>query len=337
VDASLRKGLDPRNGILGVRANTSTFDPDFATAYVHNWFFGVQRELYTGWVLSLDVIGSAGHKLYNTVNVNRYVGDLLDGVFHGFNPSFSSINWHQSNSNSIYNGATLHLRHPFTRGVTFEAVYTMGRVISDSDHDQTALYQNVLDRRAERSVTSFDASRRASFLGVWEIPFLKAKKGPLGIVFGGWQLSGTMIMQSGQPFNVTHGASYPRGDFNADGTGGDRPNNPAESVKRDGFQTSDYLRGLFPASAFPTPTPGTNGNLGRNTFRGPGYIQTDASLTKRFALTERVSLSLRLDGFNVPNRTNLVEPVGDLNNNNFGRSTETLPAKAYQAGLRLTF
>ncbi len=136
---------------------------------------------------------------------------------------------------------------------------------------------------------------------------------------------------------MTHTASYPRGDFNADGTGGDRPNNPAESLKRDGFQTSDYLRGIFKASDFPTPTPGTNGNLGRDMFRGPGYIQTDASLTKRFAVTERVSLSLRLDGYNVMNRTNLLEPVGALNSNSFGRSVDTLPAKAYHAGLRVTF
>ena len=157
------------------------------------------------------------------------------------------------------------------------------------------------------------------------------------MLFGGWQLSGTMIMQSGMPFNVTNTAPYPRGDYNADGTGGDRPNNPAATVKRDGFQASDYLRGIFKASDFPIPTPGTNGNLGRDPFRGPGYIQTDASLTKRFAVTERVSLSLRIDAYNAPNRTNLLEPVGDLNSNSFGRSVDTLPAKAYQVGLRIMF
>jgi len=146
-----------------------------------------------------------------------------------------------------------------------------------------------------------------------------------------------LILQSGQPISITNTAAFPRGDYNADGTGGDRPNNPAESLKRDGFSTQSYLLGIFKAADFPIPTLGTNGNLGRNTFRGPGYIQTDASLTKRFAVTERVSLSVRLDGYNLPNRTNLLEPVTDLNSNSFGKSTDTLPAKAYQAGLRLTF
>lgn len=213
----------------------------------------------------------------------------------------------------------------------------MGKVIADSDSDQAATYQDVNDRKAERSPASFDVARRSSLLGVWEIPFLKGKPGPVAKVLGGWQISGTMIMQTGQPLSVTTTAPWPRGDYNADGSGGDRPNNPAAPVKRDGFEKSNYLAGIFKAADFPTPTPGTNGNLGRNTFRGPGYIQTDVSLSKRFAITERVSLQLKLDAYNAPNRTNLLEPVMDLNNNNFGRSVDQLNPKAYQAYIRIMF
>ena len=158
------------------------------------------------------------------------------------------------------------------------------------------------------------------------------------MLFGGWQLSGSMIMQTGMPLNVTSTAPYPKGNWNADGTtGADRPNNPAASVQRDGFSTANFLTGIVNASDFPIPTLGTNGNLGRDTFRGPGFIQTDASLSKKFAITERVSLSLRIDGYNLPNRTNLLEPVMDLASNNFGKSTDTLPAKAYQMALRVMF
>ncbi len=333
VDASLRKGLDARNGILGIRANTNAYDPNYATAYVHNWFFGVQRELTRGWILEADYIGSAGHKLFNSVNMNRYRGDLLDGTFAGYNPSFAAINWNQSSGNSIYNAGTIHLKRPFTRGLTFEAVYTMGRGLADSETQPV----DALNRAAERAPTGFDSTRRGSFLGVWEMPFLKGNRGPVGRIFGGWVVSGTMILQSGQPFNITHGAAYPRGDFNADGTAGDRPNNPAESVKRSNFSTAEYLSGVFRASDFPTPALGTNGNLGRNVFRGPGFIQTDATLGKKFAITERMSGDLRIEGYNVPNRINLLEPTGDLNNNNFGKSTDGLPSKAYQVGLRITF
>jgi len=73
-------------------------------------------------------------------------------------------------------------------------------------------------------------------------------------------------MQSGQPVTVMNGAAYPRGDYNADGTTGDRPNNPAESVKRSGFSTADYLSGIFKVSDFPIPAPGTDGNLDATCF-----------------------------------------------------------------------
>lgn len=332
VDAALRTGLDEHNGIKGVRANTTSVDPDYAIAYVHNWFFGVQREVFKGWVLEADYIGTAGHKLYNNTNVNRYSGDLLDGKFDGYSKSFNQISWVQSNGNSLYQAGTAHLRRSFASGFLFEAAYTMGKVLTDSGN-----YQDINNRRAEWGPASYDVARRASFVGIWEIPFLKNAKGVVGGILGGWQLSSTAILQSGQALTVTHSASYSRGDFNADGQTGDRPNAPSGSVVSDGLETTDYLTGIFKAADFPKPAPGTSGNLGRGTFRGPGYIQIDASLSKKFAITERVALQVKLDAYNAPNRTNLEDPVTDLNNNNFGKSIEQLNPKAFQAYLRLTF
>jgi hypothetical protein len=53
--------------------------------------------------------------------------------------------------------------------------------------------------------------------------------------------------------------------------------------------------------------------------------------------TGALGLSVRVDAYNVPNRTNLLEAAADLNRNNFGRSTDTLPAKACQTGVRIKF
>ena len=83
------------------------------------------------------------------------------------------VNPLQSNSNSIYHGATAHLKRSFTGGFLFEAAYTMGKVIADSDSDQTATYQDVNDCKAERAPAAFDVARRSSLVGVWEIPSSK--------------------------------------------------------------------------------------------------------------------------------------------------------------------
>ena len=43
----------------------------------------------------------------------------------------------------------------------------------------------------------------------------------------------------------------------------------------------------------------------RNQFRGPGNYNIDAILAKRFNLTEKVSLQLRFEAYNVLNHGNL--------------------------------
>jgi hypothetical protein len=60
-------------------------------------------------VVDVNYVGSAGRSLHNAYNINRYVGDLIDGRFDGFNPSFGSINMVTSTSTSDYHGGTLQL------------------------------------------------------------------------------------------------------------------------------------------------------------------------------------------------------------------------------------
>jgi hypothetical protein len=186
-------------------------------------------------------------------------------------------------------------------------------------------------------LAGFDEPQKFSVLGVWELQLFRDHRRLAGKILRGWQLAGSAILQKGLPLSVTNTAPWPRGDYNADGTTGDRPNNPGPDVPRNGFSRTNYLLGLFPASAFPAPVRGTTGNLGRNTFRGPGFAQTDLSLSKKFVLTERMSGQLRIDGFNAFNRVNLTDPVLDLNSGSFGRSTSTFTPRIYQLGLRLMF
>ena len=339
VDASLRRGLDEHNGIKGSRVDIRTIDPNYTSPYTYNWFLGIQREVIPNLVVEAGYLGSAGHHLLNARNVNRMPGDLLDGKFDGINPSFSAIWSVESTSNSIYHGGTVSVRRAFRRGVSLQANLTYGKSIADTDSvTANSIWQDTWDRRAERAVTSFDAPRRLSALGVWEIPFLRGNRALLGRLFGGWQAAGFMILQSGLPFTPVNNAAYPRGDYNADNSGGDRPNAPTPDTKTSGWSRSDFVAGVLPISAFPTPGRGADGNLGRNTFRGPGFAWTDLSLSKRFVISERITAQLRLDDFNAFNRVNLNNPVVNLNDGiNFGKSIASLAPRAYQIGLRFEF
>jgi hypothetical protein len=338
VDPALKVGLDDRNGIKGVRVALSTVDPNLKTAYVQNWFVGIQQVLPLGIVADLNYLGSAGHKLYDVTNVNRLVGDMMDGRFNGFNPSFSNINMQESVGNSVFHGGSLSLRRPFRNGFTLQGAYTFGKAIDDTDSlTSDTNYQDAANRRLDRAIAAYDVSQKLSIVGVWELPFTRAKSGLVPKIAGGWQLSGFGIFQTGTPFTVTNSAVYPRGDYNGDNNGGDRPNAPAAGVLRSGLSRTAFVNRVFAIADFPTPVLGTNGNLGRDIMRGPGFAQVDMELSKQFAITERISAQFRLDALNAFNRVNLNNPVSDLNNINFGRSTSALTPRLLQAGLRVRF
>ena len=92
IDPALALGLDPNNGIRGARVGLRAVNPNLRTSYIYNWFFGIQRDFGHGIIVEANYLGSAGHKLYNITNVNRFAGDLLtDNLFNGWNRSFSAI------------------------------------------------------------------------------------------------------------------------------------------------------------------------------------------------------------------------------------------------------
>lgn len=337
VDPALQTGLDEHNGVRGARVSLTTVDTGLLSPYAHTWFVGLQRELMWNLVADANYLGSSGRNLHNAYNVNRYVGDMLDGRFNGFNPSFATINHVTSTSKSDYDGLSLSIRRPFRNSYMFQASYTFGKAMNDTDQAVGATnIQDAANLDAEWAVASYDVTHKISFVAMWEVPFFRSSMGLTRTLLGGWQLQGYGIFQTGNPINVSNSAAYPAGDYNADNNAGDRPNAPS-GVKTSGWSDDEYLAGIFKASDFPRPVAGTNGNLPRNAYRGPGFAEVSLSLSKKFFLGGSFNAEVRLDAFNVFNTMNLGDPVMDLSNANFGLSTTQLATRAMQFGVRLRF
>ena len=85
------------------------------------------------------------------------------------------------------------------------------------------------------------------------------------------------------------------------------------------------------------------GNLGRNTFRGPGYANFNMSLTKRFTLPGDRQLQIRGDFINVFNHDNFPNPDANMNESrerNFGTQKSARPltdARQVLLGVKLAF
>jgi len=221
--------------------------------------------------------------------------------------------------------------------------------------------------------SEFDVRHRFTLTGLWNIPAPKGV-GTLSKVLGGWGLNTILSLQSGRPFDVYCGAAWFFGcDFNMDGLNYDRPNRPV-GIKTAGLSNSQFVNGLFgnPALTFSpsgfsrtsqalqTFCPnglnsildfgpvnsgpdsqcvpvGTDGNLSRNAFRGPSFKDLDLALVKTTSVSDRIKVEFRAEAFNLFNRVNLWNPLGDLSLPQFGKSPAAFPARQLQLGLKVIF
>ena len=114
--------------------------------------------------------------------------------------------------------------------------------------------------------------------------------------------------RSGRPVNVTisRAASAVPGGYNLT----QRPDlTPGVSLTPPGGSTP--AQWINPA-AFRVPAPGTWGNAGRNLARGPSLYQLDLGLSKRVTWRERAALEFRVEAFNIFNRAQYGDPIGDF-------------------------
>ncbi len=347
-------GINPLPGQRAPRPTGFVVNPTIKTQYSESFFFNVQRQLGAGWIAEIGYNGTLGVNLERIDDINRFAGDLLDGVENRLNPNFGTLLFVTNGVSSSYHGGTIELRKSFSKGFSLQTNYRFSKWIDTSSDTSTGQFsdnsepgkgaQNIDCLRCERARSLFDIPHRFSFAGVWTPDLFGKRNDWLGFLAKDWQISAIFTGQSGRPFSVWNGAaSSAGGDYNRDGGGGavgggfyDRPNAPITNINTN-FNRQNFLNGLFPASAFPVPTPGTNGNLGRNTFRGPGYTTLDISLGRQFSFGEKRKLMLKLEAFNALNNVNLYLPNADLSLSTFGKSTQAFEPRTMQASAKFIF
>jgi hypothetical protein len=336
--AGLTAGVRPNGGLINGTAAVVAADENTATEYTNNWFLGVQRALGQYVVVEANYVGSRGRDMYYRWDINRFAGDLLDGRLDRIMPGFSAVNYMQAVDRSNYDGANVSVRVRRS-DLNLGAAYTFGRA-----RDQSSSFSGTQRPDAygpndqDEGPSDFDVRHKLALSMNWSLP--SPSSGVAKAILGGWQIAGVMIAQTGVPYTVFCGASFSAGcDYNADGTNFDRPNVPSFGDSKDG-SNDDFLNGIFRAADFPKPAPGANGALGRNTYTGPRYFNVDMALVKSFAipgLGQSSEMQLRVEAFNLFNTVNLSNPVSNLSDPNFGKSTSALPGRIVQFSARFQF
>lgn len=366
-NSEFARGLNSQGGVISrpgeppIRPTGFVVNPTIKTQYSQSWFLNLQREFINGWIVELGYTGTAGINLERIDDINRFAGDLIDGREDRINANFGTLLFVTNGVSSNFHAATTEVRRGFRRGLSVQLNYRWSKWIDTSSDTSTGQFQDNSEPgkgaqdigclRCERALSLFDIPHRAAGILMWTPIGLGSERGQLRRLSRDWQFSAILSAQSGRPFSVWNGAPSSivngknnGGDYNLDGGGGavgggfyDRPNAPATGTIATSFSRRDFLNGLFPASAFPTPAPGQNGTLGRNTFRGPSFTSVDLSLARGITIREGIQLQFRFEAFNALNNVNLFLPNADLSLASFGKSTQAHDARTLQGSLRLTF
>jgi hypothetical protein len=344
-------------GIEGLQVLTSGVQPVLQQPRTHLWMLSVQQDLGHNMVAEVDYNGSHSDHLFIQTDVNRFPGDLIenDGTQTRLNPNFGPIIFGRTIGIADGNYASVMLTKRFSHSWQLRGIFTFGKSTDDMSSNDNgtpngeAIF-NPLDISSQHGLSDFDVSKRFTMDSVVELPS-PFKNGFAKQIFGGWRMSNILVLQSGLPFTVYTSAAFNpildasghviglqpgSGDFNADGYAYDVPNAPPSGTVKTGNR-SNFITGFASATAFPTPALGSEGNLGRNTFIGPGFANVNTGFAKVVKFKERFALEIRGDIFNLFNRVNLTQPVSDLSSGQFGMSTgQTLP-RSEQFGLHLSF
>ncbi|MEP7148735.1 MAG: TonB-dependent receptor [Acidobacteriota bacterium] len=274
-----------------------------------------------------------------------------------------------------YNSLQAEIRRRFTNGLSFQANYTFQKILSDVQSDGQARFDPYLDNNqpgVENGRADYDRTHTINVNAIYELPFGKGKKflnsgGIMNSIFGGWQVTSIVNVSSGAPLSIKD----PDGTLNRAARSGRQTafsNLTSDEIKKligifkvngkiyfinpsvigpDGSATNGNLltapNSSFPGQVFFSVQPGQTGNLPRNFFNGPWYINWDAGLIKNIAFNERMRLQLRAEAFNVLNHTNYFiadnSAIFDIESTTFGQiaPTSTFSPRIMQFAVRFEF
>lgn len=343
-----------------IAATVYDFDP--ATAYMQQWNFGIQRDLFAGFTATAAYVGSRGIHLATNGNRNTSANfTILPDGEKQFpttgsnplrNPAFGPIRQQTHNGDSYYNSLQLNLAKQFAKGLQMQAAYTYSKSI-DTASDSLGYYtiqavqlsQDPTNIRGERGLSVFDVRHNFSLNASYQIPY-QTMSGAHGgrrmadLLLGGWEANTIITAHSGTPFSPTISFNNSR-DGNSDNV--ERPS-WAPGATPESAVTGNPDQFVNP-NAFVIAPSGRFGNVARNALIGPNLRSVDLSLLKSNRITERTSVQFRAEAFNLFNRANFGLPdvltvfqQGGVVPSNFGQITKTsTTSRQLQFGVKFIF
>ncbi|MBV9498410.1 MAG: carboxypeptidase regulatory-like domain-containing protein [Acidobacteriaceae bacterium] len=335
-------------GLLAV-PNFNTVANKLYNPKFYEWNFEVQQGFGGNkYMVSVNYVGNKG---YQEINQTLFANQYSKLGFQGLPTSapdarFGEIRELNSQGWSNYNGLVTAFKWRMSSQFSGSFSYTWSHALDTCSNEclepfvfttNTSLRYQVSPanlRALNYGSADYDVRNSLNANYVYTVPTSYFHNSLLKGVLGGWTVAGTFFYHSGYPFSIVNSAVRSAGGVkNATGIA-------TQTFLADGvpttttcttpnvacFDTSQFLTDSSPA--WPQLNYGT---LGRNSFRGPGYFDTDMNVNKTFAIHERFRLLIGAYFFNILNHPNFDQPVNNLAAGNVGviNSSVSAPSSAY--------
>ncbi|HET9099648.1 MAG TPA: TonB-dependent receptor, partial [Acidobacteriaceae bacterium] len=354
---------EPISGIPG-------YDIHNRTPYTEEWMLSIERQAGPNTVISASYVGTSSHRQRVLIEPNPgnpalclslsrpsevqpgtltcgpggentvyypIAGGQVNGTRGPLGPSFGSDALQSTIGQANYNALELSARHT-SRRLEFSGSYTYGKSMDQSSNIGEEV--NPFNPALSYAISSFDVKHNFVLSYEYQLPFDQFFH-PSRLTRG-WSLSGISRFASGFPVTMIN-----NGDNSLIGT---NPN----GINNSSIDEPDYSGGplhlnrnprknghnYFDAADFSMNAPGTPGNAKRRFFYGPGADNYDMAVAKSLPLTASKSLLLRIEGFNVFNRTQFNGPGsvdGDVGSSTFGQAISAAPPRIMQAVAKFFF
>ena len=338
----------------------TSIDPRYPAPGVAQYSLGVQHEIAPSLVLMTQYVGNiAWHQnvefpinpfpLSTSMSVRKLDGQgKLTGAQQTLARTFAGFNGISEETNiatGTYNSFQAGLRQQNRHGLTFEIDYTYAHEIDDqvgsSDLNPST---NPFSLAYDKGSGSLDRRHILNMNYVYQIPLYAHSTGLTHSILGGWEISGTVISESGLPWAGNNAPSD--GGSDTVGLGGNytiRPNFTG-SVKYPKTRDANSVYQWVSGTGFSQPIAAWNGgpnlgfgNAGRDIVAGPGRTNFSTNLYKSFAFTERARFEFRAESFNTFNHTQFNNFHNNITGSDFGEVSGVQDPRTFELAGKLIF
>ncbi|MGH9628991.1 MAG: TonB-dependent receptor domain-containing protein [Bryobacteraceae bacterium] len=320
-------------------------DENFDRGYIQSWNFTLEKQL-GNWIASAGYVATRSIRQSSILETNwAPIGTGNQGrvLFQRFGRSATTQIFGHIGVPK-YDSLQTRLQRRFAGGYQVNLAYTWAHSRAYTSETSTATPRVAIPEywRKNYGPAPSDIRHNLAVTGVAELPFGAGKKwlktGPGAAILGGWQVNTVATLHTGFPVTPTASATVlnaPGSSNFADCTG---------PVAKIGSPDQWWSRsGLADPNQVDPRTP-RFGTCGTGVLRGPGLINFDLGLFRKFRLAERVELQFRAESFNISNTPHFENPNSNFSSASFGvidgmqnTGREGIDQRFFRFGLRLSW